>query len=102
MFAPLQSKIGQQLITEYKIDTAKVDSIILYIPEKGISYRSTAALKIASRLTYPTRLLTVFFILPAFIRDVLYDFVARRRYKWFGKKDSCMIPTPEMNDKFLQ
>lgn len=101
MFAPLQSVIGQQLIANYNIDTSKTDSILLYVPEKGIHYRSAAALKISSKLTYPTRLLTIFWIFPTFLRDLVYSFIARNRYKWFGKRESCMVPTPELKDKFI-
>ncbi len=101
MFAPLQSHIGQQLINEYDIDTSKTDSILLYHPEKGMFYKSTAALKIASHLGLPTNLLSLFLIFPAFIRNWFYDYIAKNRYKWYGKKEACMIPTPELKSKFL-
>ncbi|MBC3759064.1 DUF393 domain-containing protein [Hyunsoonleella sp. SJ7] len=102
MFTALQSEAGQQVIDHFKIDTSKVDSILLYTPEKGITYKSTAALKIASKLGFPTNLLSVFLIVPSFIRNWVYDFVAKNRYKWYGKKDACMIPTPELRSKFLE
>lgn len=102
MFAPLQSKVGEQLIDTYQIDTTKTDSILLYEPQKGISYRSTAALKIASKLKFPISLLSAFIILPPFLRNWVYNYIAKNRYKWFGKKDACMIPTPELKDKFLE
>lgn len=101
LFAPLQSHIGKKIIETYNIDTEKTDSILLYTPEKGISYKSTAALKTASKLGFPTNLLSVFLIVPAFIRNWVYDFIAKNRYKWYGKKDACMIPTPELKSKFL-
>jgi predicted DCC family thiol-disulfide oxidoreductase YuxK len=101
-YAALQSEIGQEIIEKFKIDTSKTDSIILYSNNKGISYKSTAALKIASKLGFPTNILTVFFIIPAIIRNVVYDYIAKNRYKWYGKKDHCMIPTPELKSKFLQ
>lgn len=102
MFAPLQSEVGKQIIEEYNIDFNKMDSIILYNPNKGITYKSTAALKVASKLGLPTNLLSVFLIIPAFIRNWVYDFIAKNRYKWYGKKDACMIPTPELKSKFLE
>lgn len=101
-YAALQSEVGQKIIDKFNIDTSKTDSIILYSNEKGISYKSTAALKIASQLGFPTNILSVFLIVPAFIRNVVYDYIAKNRYKWYGKKDHCMIPTPELKSKFLQ
>ena len=102
MFAPLQSDIGKQLIEKYNIDVSKTDSILLYERKKGILYKSTAALKIASYLKFPTNMATVFYIIPPFIRNWVYDYIAKNRYKWFGKKEQCMIPTKELKDKFLE
>ncbi|WP_166965300.1 thiol-disulfide oxidoreductase DCC family protein [Yeosuana marina] len=102
MLAALQSEVGQQLIKEYKIDTKKTDSILLYTTKEGISYKSTAALKIAYYLGFPNSILSVFLIVPAFIRNWVYDYIAKNRYKWYGKKESCMIPTPELKSKFLE
>jgi predicted DCC family thiol-disulfide oxidoreductase YuxK len=101
MFAPLQSRIGDEIINIYNIDTSKTDSILLFEHDKGISYKSTAGLKIASKLRFPTNLLIVFLIVPSFIRNWFYGFIARNRYKWFGKKDECMIPTPEISSRFI-
>jgi len=102
MFAPLQGDIGQNMIDKFEVDTSKLDSILLYNPEKdSLSYKSTAALKIAKHLSFPTNLMVVFFIIPPVIRNLVYDFIAKNRYKWFGKKESCMIPTPELKSKFL-
>jgi predicted DCC family thiol-disulfide oxidoreductase YuxK len=102
MFTALQSDIGQEIIKNHKIDTSKIDSILLYTPEKGIDYKSTAALKIAQQLGFPQNLMSVFFIIPAFIRNWVYDYIAKNRYKWYGKKDACMIPTPELKSKFFE
>ena len=103
MFAPLQSKAGKQIIQKFNIDTSEVDSILLYNPEKEtIHYKSRAALKVASQLGFPINLLTIFLIVPKVIRNWVYDFIAKNRYKWFGKKDACMIPTPELKSKFLE
>lgn len=102
MFAPLQSDIGSKIIKKYNIDINKIDSILLFEHDKGLYYKSTAALKIASTLSFPTKLLSIFLLVPSFIRNVIYDYIAKRRYKWYGKQDSCMIPTPELNSKFLE
>ena len=101
LFTALQSDIGKQILDAYKIDTTKIDSILLYIPKKGIDYKSTAALKVAASLGFPVNLMAIFFIVPAFIRNWVYDFIAKNRYKWYGKKESCMIPTPELKSRFL-
>lgn len=100
-YTALQSEVAQQIIEKYEIDRTKLDSILLYAPEKGISYKSTAALKIASKLGFPRNFMVVFMIVPAFIRNWVYDYIARNRYQWYGKKDECMIPTPELKSKFL-
>ncbi|NNC50589.1 MAG: DUF393 domain-containing protein [Flaviramulus sp.] len=101
MFTAIQSETGKKIIEEFKIDTAKTDSILLYTPEKGIDYKSTAAIKIAYQLGFPQNLLGIFYIIPPFIRNWVYDYIAKNRYKWYGKKDACMIPTPELKSKFL-
>ena len=103
MFAALQSNTGKQIIETFKIDTSKMDSILLFNPEKNsITYKSSAALKVAFHLGFPTNLLSAFLIVPAFIRNWVYDFIAKNRYKWYGKKEACMIPTPELKSKFLE
>jgi len=101
-FASLQSEIGIKLVSERNIDTSKIDSIILIEP--GIAYyvRSTAALKIWQHLKGYRTLSTVLNLIPSGLRNIVYDFIARNRYKWYGKKDQCMIPTPELKAKFLE
>ncbi|WCO03255.1 thiol-disulfide oxidoreductase DCC family protein [Psychroserpens ponticola] len=101
LFAPLQSDVGKQIIETFNIDPSQTDSILLYSELKGLSVKSSAALHIAKHLGFPRRLMSIFFIVPTFIRNWVYDFVARNRYKWYGKKDACMIPTPELTSKFL-
>jgi len=73
----------------------------LFSPNQGIRHKSTAALKIASQLGFPNNVLTIFLIIPSFIRNWVYDFIAKHRYTWYGKKAACMIPTPELKDKFM-
>lgn len=101
-YAALQSEIGEQLVAERAIDTSKVDSIILIEP--GVAYftKSDAALEIGKSFGGAWKLLQLFVWIPKSIRDAVYDIVARNRYKWFGKKDACMIPTPELKAKFLE
>jgi predicted DCC family thiol-disulfide oxidoreductase YuxK len=78
----------------------QVDSILLY--EDGELYeKSTAALKIAGRLSGLWPILKVFLIVPRFIRDAVYDFIARKRYRWFGKRDTCMMPDKRVDHLFL-
>lgn len=102
LFAPLQSDIGESIIKAYDIDTSKTDSILLYSEDNGLAIKSTAALKIARHLGFPRNVLSVFRIVPVFIRNWVYDIVAKNRYKWYGQRDECMIPTPELKSKFLQ
>ncbi|MEO1033683.1 MAG: DCC1-like thiol-disulfide oxidoreductase family protein [Bacteroidota bacterium] len=99
-FAHLQSDVGKKLLGNNKVDTTKTDSIVL-INKGGVYLKSTAALKIASQLGFPRNILAIFLIVPAFIRHRIYDFVANNRYKWYGKQESCMMPTPELKKKFL-
>ncbi|NJB35712.1 thiol-disulfide oxidoreductase DCC family protein [Croceivirga sp. JEA036] len=100
-FASLQSEIGKQLTKEHGIDTELLDSIILIEP--GIAYysKSTAALEIMKSFGGIWNLTRLFTVLPEGFRDIVYDFIAKNRYKWFGKKDACMIPTPELQSRFL-
>lgn len=101
LFAPLQGTTAEALLNKHKIDTTKIDSIILYHPESGLYFKSSAALKIASKLGWPLKMMLVFFVIPPFIRNWIYDVIAKNRYKWFGKEDQCMIPTKELQEKFM-
>ena len=102
LFAPLQSDIGKKIVNEFHIDTNVTDSILLYNPKtKSIHHKSSAALRIAKQLSFPSNLMSVFFIVPTFIRNWVYDFIAKNRYNWYGKKESCMIPSPELLSKFI-
>ena len=101
-FVSLQSDLGQKILKHIGINPIHTDSIVLYEPGISYYYKSTAALEIAKGLSGIFTLATVFKILPAGIRDFIYDYVAKHRYKWYGKKDACMIPTPELRAKFLE
>jgi predicted DCC family thiol-disulfide oxidoreductase YuxK len=99
-FAALQSDVGKRLVTKYRIDTKNVDSIIFIDGDKAYD-KSSAALHIAFYLKSLYPLLYGLLIVPRTIRDGVYDYIARNRYSWYGKKESCMIPTPELKAKFL-
>lgn len=100
-YAALQSEIGQKLTQDRGIDTSKLDSILVIEP--GVAYysKSEAALEISKAFGGLWPVLQIFKWVPTSLRDVIYDFVAKNRYRWFGKKDQCMIPTPELQAKFL-
>ncbi|MDX6747296.1 DCC1-like thiol-disulfide oxidoreductase family protein [Polaribacter sp. PL03] len=101
LFAAIQSVAGKEILTYLNIDINKTDSIILYEPGLSYDIKSTAALKIMNNfggLWLLTKLLWVF---PEDFRNHIYDYIAKNRYKWFGKKDNCMIPTKELKAKFL-
>ena len=100
LFASLQSDYGQSQLLRFALDPTTLHSIIAI--EDGKFYeRSDAALKIASGLAQPWPLLGIFRILPRFFRDWVYDLIAKNRYRMFGKKESCMVPSPEMKAKFV-
>lgn len=101
LFTPLQSELGRQLAQQRGIDTSTTDSIILLEPNVAYYTKSTAALKIGMAFGGGWKLLAVLEWIPAVIRDFIYDIVAKNRYKWFGKRDKCMVPTPELQEKFL-
>jgi len=99
-FASLQSSFGQEVLKKHQLSASDFDSMILL--QNGIIHqRSDAALRIAKELSGAWKLLYSFIIVPRFIRNGVYNFVARNRYKWFGKQEACMIPTPELKAKFI-
>jgi len=98
-FAPLQSDAATHAMADRTM-LARSDSIIL-LRDGRFYTRSGAVLRIVRRLRWPWPVLSALLIIPAFIRDFVYDLVARNRYQWFGRRDECMIPTPEMRDRFL-
>lgn len=100
LFASLQSHTGQLLLQQFKLPTQNFNSVILLQDEK-IYTKSTAALTVASQLKGLWKSLYIFMIVPKFIRNAVYDLIAKNRYKWFGKTDACMIPTPQLKAKFL-
>ena len=100
-FVALQSETGQQIVKHIGVDISKTDSILLYEPGKAYYQKSEAALRIAKELGGIYSLLGIFLALPKWFSDSAYDYIARNRYKWYGKKNECMIPTPELKAKFI-
>jgi predicted DCC family thiol-disulfide oxidoreductase YuxK len=100
LFSSLQSEYSQNFLTQNNFPKNNFDSIIL-IENNKLYQKSTAALKIARHLKGFWKLSYVFIIIPPVIRDFFYDIIAKNRYKWFGKKDVCMIPDEKTKRKFL-
>ena len=98
-FASLQSGAGQEMLLQNQLSQNDFNSFLLYEDGKLFT-RSTAALRVLSQLK-GWKWVGVFQWVPPFIRNAVYNLVARNRYKWFGKKDECMIPTPELKSRFL-
>lgn len=101
-FASLQSDLGKQITTYIGVDTSKIDSIILYQPGHAYYVKADAAIEIAKSIGGVYSLMGIFSVLPKWLKNSVYDFVAKNRYKWFGRKNECMIPTPETKAKFLE
>jgi predicted DCC family thiol-disulfide oxidoreductase YuxK len=99
-FTSLQSDIGQQLLKANGLNTQEFNSFLLVQNDK-ILQKSTAALTVAIQLGGIWKLAAIFLIIPAFIRDMVYDYISKNRYRWFGKTESCRMPTPELKAKFL-
>jgi predicted DCC family thiol-disulfide oxidoreductase YuxK len=99
-FAPLQSEIGEKLLAENGIDKIEPDSVVL-IEDGKVYTHSTAALRIARKLDGAWKLSYGFVVVPRFIRNFFYRMFAKYRYKMFGKQDACMLPTPEIRQRFL-
>jgi predicted DCC family thiol-disulfide oxidoreductase YuxK len=99
-FAPLQSDVGERLLADAGPEAAPLDTIAL-VENGKVSVRSTAALRIARRLSGPWPLLSAFLAVPRPLRDAVYDWIAARRYDWFGRRDQCRLPTPALKGRFL-
>ncbi len=102
-FASLQSDAGKELLRAHGVtpqESGDPDSILLVQGDRVLE-RSTAALHIARGLAGGWKLLYLFIVVPRFVRDVVYRFIARHRYRWFGKSDTCRVPTPELRARFL-
>lgn len=101
LYASLQSDAARDILLQFKIKNSNLDSIILL--ENGKFYqKSTAILKIAKQLNGLWKLNYGFLIIPKLMRDFIYDIIAKNRYKWFGKRETCMLPTGDMKLRFLE
>ncbi|MEO0043283.1 MAG: hypothetical protein RL329_2731 [Bacteroidota bacterium] len=100
-FAALQSERGTALLKQFGLSTTNYNSFVL-IESGRIYQKSTAALQVFKGLGGVWTLLYAFIVFPRPIRDYIYDWVARNRYRFFGKKDECMLPTPEIRARFLK
>lgn len=99
-FGTLQSESGKKIINTNK-NISNIDSVLL-ITNTNVFYKSTAIIKISQKLGFPYNLLIVTILLPVKLRDKIYDIIAKNRYKWFGKKTNCLVPTPQLKKRFLE
>ena len=99
-FTPLQGETAKRLLPQYNISSTSLSSVI-FIDGNKVYTQSSAAIRICKYLDGGWKLFYGLMIIPKFFRDWIYNIIARNRYKWFGKKDVCMIPTPEMRARFL-
>jgi predicted DCC family thiol-disulfide oxidoreductase YuxK len=99
-FTPLQSPAAQRILREHQLPAQNFNSFVLI--ENGKSYQaSTAALRLLNYLPWYWKWMKLFWIIPKFLRDAVYLIIAKNRYKWFGKKEACMIPLPHWRTRFL-
>jgi predicted DCC family thiol-disulfide oxidoreductase YuxK len=99
-FAAIQSEIGREIFQSHGLDPADLQTFV-FISDGKMHVRSDAAIEVVSRFGGAWRFFTVFRLVPRVARDWIYSMVARNRYRWFGRKDVCMIPTPEIKERFL-
>jgi predicted DCC family thiol-disulfide oxidoreductase YuxK len=100
LFASLQSDAAKQILLQFDLKKLNFDSIVL-VANENIYEKSSAVLKIAKQLSGGIKLLYALIVFPQMIRDWVYDYIAKNRYKWFGKKDNCMVPSEEIKSRFL-
>ncbi len=101
-FVALQSELGKKITHYIGLENNNIDSIVLYIPGVAYFYKSNAALEIVKDLDGVFQFATFFKILPVGFRNMIYDYIAKNRYKWYGKKDFCLLPSKELKTKFLE
>jgi len=100
-FTTINSDIGEKIIKHIGFNK-KADSIILYEPGKAYYIKAEAVIKIAQNIGWPYNLISILSIIPKSITNYIYDYIAKNRYKWYGNKDECMIPSSEIKSKFLE
>jgi len=99
-FATLQGKTAKELLPKYNINAADMNSVVMI--DNGKAYtKSAAGVRMCKYLDGGWKLMYGLIIIPKFILDFFYKIISRNRYKWFGKKDECMVPGPELRDRFL-
>jgi predicted DCC family thiol-disulfide oxidoreductase YuxK len=99
-FASLQSDAGRGMLSTYALPEGQLYSV-MFIYNNTVYDKSRAALEIARRLNGLWPLMYAFILIPPFIRDFVYDWISRNRYRWFGVRNECMMPTPEMKQRFI-
>ena len=99
-FASLQSALGAEVMQQFNLPANELNSFIL-LENNQVYTSSTGALKVSKQLNGLWPLLYVFIIVPKFIRDAVYRFIANNRYKWFGKKETCWVPSKELAERFI-
>jgi predicted DCC family thiol-disulfide oxidoreductase YuxK len=100
-FASLQSAAGRRLLQQAGQQLEALPDSVVLLEGNRVYTRSTAALRIARHLNGLWPLLAVLLLVPALIRDIVYNYIARHRYRWFGRQQACLLPTPEMQGRFL-
>ncbi len=100
-FASLQSAFAQNILLSFNLDPVELKTVI-FIEDGKLYTKSDAALRIAKNLKGGWKLAYALILIPKFIRNGTYNFISKNRYKWFGKKDQCMIPSPELKERFLR
>lgn len=100
LFSSLQGEVGQQILKKYHLPLQQLSSFVLLQDDK-IYTKSSAAIKVAQQLNGIWKCFYIFNIVPLFIRDGVYNWIAKNRYKWFGKKESCLIPSKNLEQRFL-
>lgn len=98
-FAPLQSEAGQALLAQYGV-APDADTVVLIDKGRAFTY-AAASIRICRYLRWPVKMLYALIILPGFISQPVYKWIARNRYRWFGRKESCMVPTADVKSRFL-
>ena len=100
-FAPLLGETAKKLLLQFELDPTALSTVIL-IDAGKVFTQSSAALRMCKYLDGGWKMAYSLMIIPKFLRDAIYNIIARNRYKWFGKKEECMVPTPELKERFLE
>jgi len=99
-FAAIQSPVGREIFQSHGLDAADLQTFV-FIAEGKLFLRSDAAIEVVSRFGRAWRICKIFRFVPRAFRNAIYSLIARNRYRWFGRKEVCMVPTPEIKERFL-